>query len=342
MREMPPLARRRSWLINLGLMLGAVGVYLAGQSLVRQFVHQKPQSLPSPTDAPYRLQFSGDPELTDVLVPGFGVANEAGYAGPAYPVERAPGAFRVLGLGDSITMGYGSTEAQGYFGQLRHRMEGEFGPGRAEAINLAVTGFGTRQEVRMLEVRGLAYKPDLIILGYCLNDWIDVPITVREAGGALRFQWVDPDHLDVFGMMKGALSEQSSDEFFRKSFERPLWKSSEAALARLAALGKARHVPVVVVIFPMFLDWAHYPFERFHERLAQTVIADGMDVLDLLPVYRQAGPATDFAPGAEIEFIHPTVRGHTVAANALYDHLSAKGLLPRSDGAAPGTTGLER
>ena len=40
-----------------------------------------------------------------------------------------------------------------------------------EVINLAVPGYNTAQEIEMLRMKGLLYHPDVVILGWCDNDW---------------------------------------------------------------------------------------------------------------------------------------------------------------------------
>ena len=39
-----------------------------------------------------------------------------------------------------------------------------------EVLNFGVPGYDTLQEVSLLEIRGLEYHPDLVVVGYCLND----------------------------------------------------------------------------------------------------------------------------------------------------------------------------
>lgn len=46
-------------------------------------------------------------------------------------------------------------------------------------INFGVMGYDTTQEARLLETKVLAFQPDLIVIGYCLND-IGVPSRERR------------------------------------------------------------------------------------------------------------------------------------------------------------------
>jgi lysophospholipase L1-like esterase len=84
------------------------------------------------------------------------------------PVERT-GAARLVAIGDSITFGSRVSAPDRFTEQLEILVGG--GLGRAvEVLNLGVGGYDTLQAVATLEDVGLRFAPDLVIVGYCLND----------------------------------------------------------------------------------------------------------------------------------------------------------------------------
>lgn len=88
--------------------------------------------------------------------------------GPRLPRERTVGAWgrRVLVLGDSVAFGMDVADGESWPERLAR-------PG-LEVVSLAVPGFGTDQELLRLEREGLAYRPDVIVVGFCLaNDLVD-------------------------------------------------------------------------------------------------------------------------------------------------------------------------
>lgn len=94
--------------------------------------------------------------------------NSQGFRGTKeYSVEKPPGIYRVIVLGDSVTLGHGVEDDQTYAAILEHKLS-ETGP--TEVINMGVSGFGTAEELIQLQHLGLAYQPDLIVLGYFPND----------------------------------------------------------------------------------------------------------------------------------------------------------------------------
>jgi hypothetical protein len=86
-----------------------------------------------------------------------------------YAVPKPPGVFRIVGLGDSFTMGYEVDLEDTYLYQLENILR-ERGVSNVEVLNLAVSGFGSAEELLKLEHEGLEYEPDLVIVGYFVND----------------------------------------------------------------------------------------------------------------------------------------------------------------------------
>jgi len=95
--------------------------------------------------------------------------NARGFRGPEVLKEKPAGVFRVLGLGDSFTLGRGVREEDTYLRQLE-RLLNRSGQGKFEVLNFGVEGYNTPDEAALLEGRGLEYQPDLVLVGYYLND----------------------------------------------------------------------------------------------------------------------------------------------------------------------------
>lgn len=82
--------------------------------------------------------------------------------------EKPGGVFRILGLGDSQMFGQGVETSETYLAMLERKLA-ERGI-RAEAINTAVPGYNTANEAAVLARRGVAYAPDLVVVGFVGND----------------------------------------------------------------------------------------------------------------------------------------------------------------------------
>jgi hypothetical protein len=95
------------------------------------------------------------------------------------------------------------------------------------------------------------------------------------------------------------------------------WTKARQALVTMGGLCRARGVPFVVVIFPLFanpLD-ARYPFAELHAKVAQAAGESGARVVDLLPHYRTVDWKLLVVDGVADE--HPNEIAHRIAAQAI-------------------------
>jgi hypothetical protein len=93
--------------------------------------------------------------------------NSAGMrADREFPVEREPGRRRLLLVGDSFTFGTDVRDSETFAAILARGALRDW-----DVMNLAVPGYGTDQQVLMLEDVGLRYRPDVVILGFFVRDF---------------------------------------------------------------------------------------------------------------------------------------------------------------------------
>jgi lysophospholipase L1-like esterase len=96
--------------------------------------------------------------------------NSLGYRNPEIGPKQGK---RLLFLGDSITFGHGVNEEWTFVRLLQNlaRAQGE----NWETVNGAVEGLGTNGELAVLEETGLALQPDVVVLDFYLNDFLESP-----------------------------------------------------------------------------------------------------------------------------------------------------------------------
>ena len=79
--------------------------------------------------------------------------------------------FRILALGDSITFGLAINDEETYPVQLEEILQRIFpAPVKVEVINAGVTGYSSRQGLVYLREKLLFLKPDLVIIGFGVDD----------------------------------------------------------------------------------------------------------------------------------------------------------------------------
>jgi lysophospholipase L1-like esterase len=126
--------------------------------------------------------YVSDPVLGQRLAPGYdgwfaGVPvhiNALGFRDTRdYPLDKPPGTFRILVLGDSVTFGHGALSDTTYPYLLERRLREWRADINWEVWNLGVPGYNTTQELKYLERIGPRYRPDLVIVGFFENDLAD-------------------------------------------------------------------------------------------------------------------------------------------------------------------------
>lgn len=132
--------------------------------------------------------YISDPELGQRLAPGYdgwfaGVPvhiNSLGFRDDReYALDKPPGTFRILVLGDSVTFGHGALSNTTYPYLLEQRLKQWRPDVKWEVWNLGVPGYNTRQELKVLERVGPRYQPDLVVVGFYENDLQDNDVSTE-------------------------------------------------------------------------------------------------------------------------------------------------------------------
>lgn len=120
--------------------------------------------------------------------------NSQGFRDKEYQVNKDKNVFRILCLGDSSTFGYGVPIQDAYHTLLENKLNlaSAHNGIRYEVINAGVTGYTSYQGLRLYELIGVKYSPDIVTfyLGandqkktFCLNDkqimQHDVPTMIK-------------------------------------------------------------------------------------------------------------------------------------------------------------------
>lgn len=129
---------------------------------------------------------------TRVVAPRFSYSvsiNSRGLRDRDHDFEPQPGVFRVVLLGDSVAWGWGVDDGLA-FADIAER---ELGPG-VEVINLSVPGYSTDQQLATLRGEGRAYRPDLVLLCFVLNDVLGNE--TREGYLSGKPRWVSDETAD--------------------------------------------------------------------------------------------------------------------------------------------------
>ena len=349
----------RRWLVGLVWLGVTVGVSLVGVELAVRALGLAP-----PLPNQYAM-FVKDPILPHKPRPGsvlegrsltgefdFRYAhNSFGWRGSELAPDKPPGTFRILGLGDSFTYGAGVDVAETYLARLEERLNAR-GPGhsRVEVVNAGIPSFFPEAERLLLEHYGLPLSPDLVVVGFVANDVLDTylgleAIEVLPDGrivtthGARLLADLGPGMLTLYEhwhsfripvrrWLTARIANERPvrpEEVFREGgFHEEAWREVERQYDRMVETARAHGAGFVLVYLPQQGPWdeaAGYPAAR----LGAWAKRSGVPFVDALPAMR-AGPEPErlYWPRDR----HPTEAGHAIIANALFEALTARKLVP--------------
>jgi lysophospholipase L1-like esterase len=129
--------------------------------------------------------------------------NSADFREREFPETKPPGVYRVMVLGDSFTFGNGLAVNERFTNLLEARLNKELSQKglRYEVWNLGIEGVPTVSEKNVLRFYKDKLKPDLIVVGFCLND-----TQVKGQGHSVEKEAFDLRWTPRLKAMQGGLS----------------------------------------------------------------------------------------------------------------------------------------
>jgi lysophospholipase L1-like esterase len=241
--------------------------------------------------------------------------NALGLRSPEVDGPPAAGERRILCLGDSQTFGNGVGQERTY----PRRLEVLLAPGREgerfTVVNAGVPGYDTLQEVDLLERLLPVVRPEVVVVGFYLND-------INEAAYADKSQVMDQEKGTFRRQGSAALLSEETIHLLKRSrlvtllywqlrqlgargktnlFYLPLqgktdplleqgWSHIEAALQRAKALVEAQGGRLAVFPIPDPQDFlGSYPAERYRSRLLSLAARLGVTAFDPTPEMKASG-----------------------------------------------------
>lgn len=227
--------------------------------------------------------------------------NSLGMRDREYEVEKPSNTFRIAGLGDSATFGWGLELSDSFLKQLEGKLNDFDNQFNYEVLNLGVPAYNTVQEVESFIATYLKMSPDLIIIFYMANDmalplFIKEPINIYSYNRSYLFEFINKR----FGIMKDRLKagkavfkahvreveplvyvkaikklkgkdKEERMELFHK-YQKMLegWGPFEKALDKLAKISKEKKIPVLMVLYNNYIgnmqdEYYNNLFEKVEE-----------------------------------------------------------------------------
>jgi lysophospholipase L1-like esterase len=360
--DQPPIPGQRSLPRKLSLIVtGLVLALLLSEGMTRLLVPDPPFRRENEIHMFREDPFAGyrnKPNVHDHVYGFIPVdTNSMGFRGPEISLRKAPGTYRILGLGDSVTWGTKVREPDTFLRVVEREVQKNSGVSRGvlfEAVNSGVVGYSTYQELVTLEHYGLPLCPDLVIVGFVHNDSYPTEDPFNNAARLHQppnpkpGRFISPPEVvyplkfltflrAVVKRKWAALQEQPKvpdgsmlGNWMADSFAMLSWPVLQGHLRRLQALGEANGFHVLVVLFPThhqvyYGQGAH----AYQNVVGPFLAAEKIAYIDLYDVFRAARTKQQFT-----DWVHPNVAGHQTAASEILRYLRESHWL---DGVSPAT-----
>jgi lysophospholipase L1-like esterase len=275
------------------------------------------------------IQCSDNPRLVYELQPGLNMkfghrqtrTNKAGMRSDYdYAFEHPSNGVRIVGVGDSGMFGWGVEQGEEYLAVLASNLNARADGRRYEALNFAVPGYNTQLEVETLRSKGLTYHPDIVIVGWCDNDF-GLPFFMWERQ---NFKRRDMSYLYAFLFRRDKINTDlilndqrvyTHEQVIPELTSGTHTKGVKRALQELQELG--RQAGFKVLVFG--------PMQREARQICAEIGMPYYNTHEKIP--RGAYPAS-----YDIHFMHPRAPGHRVLAEHLEQEFVARGWLPPRGG----------
>lgn len=204
--------------------------------------------------------------------------NKKGVIGPEIPYKRDGSSMRILYIGDSVTFGFGLKDYNFTYPYAVGRILEKEYQRKMETINAGVDGYSTWQYLEYLRKEGIKYKPDIVIVGFVLNDVTEMFRLERFGGKGIGNQ-LNQSYYSVSDWMKhnigiyallldiktriflgpnpkeGAITIERANvsdlALYPDSAKvQKAWKITKTYLEQIVEYCRQRDIPLCFVIFP--------------------------------------------------------------------------------------------
>ena len=268
----------------------------------------------------------------------------AGFRGPERKIEKPPGTFRIVGVGDSVIYGSGVPYEATYLTRLEAALAERGGP-PVDAINLGIPGYWPEPQALVLQHYGLRYQPDLVLVGVFTNDFEE---TALGGIGMVRHGYLVSNRARRMGgigfwlyrrshVARVLLAHRLAHARYREEEDDPenpeiTWARMQEDWGRMVDMTRAAGARIAFVHIPSGPaprkgpQWGDDPAE-LPRRLRQVCAARECSVIETQPAFaaHPGGLETLYLPGDDI---HCSEAGHALVADVILRDLESRGLLP--------------
>jgi len=267
--------------------------------------------------------------------------NKWGMRGPAYGKAKPRDAYRIAIVGDSVSFGYGVPYKKSYPAMLEAGLNQnvaanpqlqEKGISRFQVINFSVNGYGVAAYAELMKSKVPEFSPDLVIVGYCLNDPAPTSVLFEAVGEAMKRNALYKrlsKYSEFLTWIKYSLDKASDNrrlkQMFNEGYEREdVIAEINRSFATVKAKSDELNAELMVVVFPYFVNFEPYKLGNAHTVIGGILEDNGIRHYDLLDTFANSGIDMMDLRVSPDDYTHPSPAGHQVIADVLVEKVLAE------------------
>lgn len=275
--------------------------------------------------------------------------NSRGWRGPEFEPTFAPDELRVVAIGDSCTFGKSVEESDSWPRQLERELQAQLGASRTVRVaNLGVNGYSSGDYLEVLRTQALPLEPQLVVVGYSLNDFpnvlqkVDAAVYQNQQNLRAKLSWdlrTQLSRMALFRWMRATYYELNRARDLQQ-VERVAQSVSDAQQAspevlageaermqQMVSESRARGAQLVAFLLP-YESQVHLEHYTRGPIDALRAIAEplGVDFIDMGERFRAESRSSD--PPAKLfvrgDRYHPDAQGYSIVARSVAEVVRAR------------------
>ncbi len=227
--------------------------------------------------------------------------------------------YRIVIVGDSITVG-------SKYPQFLEELYSKIYQEKIEVWNCAVVGYNTIQECIALQEKWLKLEPDMVIIGFCWNDFEITPIVTKIDGQPVGlFSKYANVKINPFLLKHSALYRLIMKSIFiyqskKNNNDIALYNRVACALRKTKDILDSKKIPLLLVILPKPVEYQKNIQQEDFKRIKKITTELQIPTLDLIPYIKQFNP--DELRRQPDDDSHFNLKGGKIIAEAIADYLN--------------------
>ncbi len=261
--------------------------------------------------------------------------NKDGMRDRNFDFRKPDGTIRIASVGDSFAFGSGIKNVNNTYSKILESELNDLNNSfNYDVLNFGIMGLSTDDELNLIKNKVLKYNPDIILIGYVSNDFVNIEqidykehFTILPGGFWIRnffFTYALIELkinrlLENIGFKKNGLSITLEKLNSEKNV-----KHNKRLFEEINNVSKRHNIKIIVVNFPVIYRLKDYPLQEVNRFISSVSIKNEFVYLDLTPVYEKYSEQDLVVNKYDS---HPNELGHKIAAKEILEKLKNEGVV---------------